>query len=423
MLLPILFASAFFTVNAPMPPWAFAVSNASILLFAAPSFFAARRWIGTRGAVVLFGILGLFALAIETAAIATGIPYGNFAYSEMLGFKLFGLTPWTILFAWTPLMIAAYAVARIYFENWIIRTAAVASILVGFDLVLDPGAVSLRFWSFQNGGWFYSVPVSNFVGWLISGAVGALILETFLYYLKPLLPVPVQLIQSAFLILIFWVSIAFWSALWMPFFVGILLLIVLAVIYSRHIYRFDEMIVLVNEKNEPIGTAEKLSNHHDKTPLHRAFSIFLFSGEGKMLLQKRASHKKTWGGIWSNSCCGHLMLHESLENAAKRRVKYELGIKKIEPIVILPDFRYRAEKDGIVENEICPVMAAFIDSEPRPNAAEVEDFEWIEWKSFVDEIAKPDDRYSPWAKLETEELEKSELFQKWLSGVVKKGGI
>src|SRR6185369_1582532 len=112
-----------------------------------------------------------------------------------------------------------------------------------------------------------------------------------------------------------------------------------------------DYVVLVNDKNKSLGTMEKLSAHSDKTPLHRAFSLFLFNKQGEFLLQQRAFHKKTWPGVWTNSVCGHPRLWERPIAAARRRLEFELGLKDVEIVMALPDYRYRAEKDGIVENE------------------------------------------------------------------------
>jgi len=155
------------------------------------------------------------------------------------------------------------------------------------------------------------------------------------------------------------------------------------------------MIVYVDEDNNAIGTARKLPAHDGETRRHRAFSVFLFNDKGELLLQQRALTKKTWPGVWSNSCCGHVMLHESTESAARRRLKYELGMRVDKLHLILPDFRYRAEKDGVVENEICPVFVGFTSGMPSPNPDEVNDLNWVEWERFVVEVADPGNGHSP----------------------------
>ena len=113
-----------------------------------------------------------------------------------------------------------------------------------------------------------------------------------------------------------------------------------------------EQVVLLSPDGQAIGTADKSTIHTAHTPLHSAFSIFLFNRRGEMLLQQRAWTKQTWPGIWSNACCGHPLPGEAIETAAHRRLNDELGLTEVELKLALPHFRYRAEYRGIVENEI-----------------------------------------------------------------------
>lgn len=159
----------------------------------------------------------------------------------------------------------------------------------------------------------------------------------------------------------------------------------------------EELVVLVDEQNNEIGKMEKLAAHNASTPLHRAFSIFLFNGQGQLLLQQRSRHKKTWPLVWSNSCCGHPAPGESTENAIHRRLKDELGLENVAFEVVLPNYRYRFERDGIVENEICPVYAGRCDQTPIINPAEVEATRYINWKEFLDIARSKNKTHSEWA--------------------------
>jgi len=149
---------------------------------------------------------------------------------------------------------------------------------------------------------------------------------------------------------------------------------------------------------------DKRRVHTADTPLHSAFSIFLFDGNGRMLAQQRAHSKKTWPGIWSNACCGHPASGETHLKAAHRRLEQELGIHRIELTCALPDFRYRAVLDGIVENEICPVFIGQCQSEPILNPDEVAAIEWVSWQAFAkscyEETNTRFDAFSPWSHLE-----------------------
>jgi isopentenyl-diphosphate delta-isomerase type 1 len=173
----------------------------------------------------------------------------------------------------------------------------------------------------------------------------------------------------------------------------------------------DDIVVLVDESDRVIGTALKRDIHHSQTPLHRGFSVFLFNQRGETLLQQRALVKQTWPGIWSNSCCGHPMPGETVEAAAERRLKFELGLNDIELTMALPDFRYRAEKDGVVENEICPVLFGFTETEPTLNSDEIEDVSWVGWPEFLESLDDPMSDISPWAIDEARLLAASEKFR------------
>jgi isopentenyl-diphosphate Delta-isomerase len=81
----------------------------------------------------------------------------------------------------------------------------------------------------------------------------------------------------------------------------------------------------------------------------------------------------------------------------------------------LPDFRYRAEKDGVVENELCPVLIGLTEMAPTPNPSEVENIRWMDWNDFLQNLDEPGNEISPWAIKEVRLLAASDVFQKWLA--------
>jgi len=142
--------------------------------------------------------------------------------------------------------------------------------------------------------------------------------------------------------------------------------------------------MLCDERGRQTGTAEKLVSHHDKTPLHLAFSCYVFDENGKFLVTQRARRKKVWPGVWTNSVCGHPAPNESLESAMRRRLSEELGMTATEFKLVLPKYRYTTPPyKGIIENEFCPVFVARATSEPQPNPEEVESYRWLSWSVFV----------------------------------------
>jgi geranylgeranyl pyrophosphate synthase len=91
-----------------------------------------------------------------------------------------------------------------------------------------------------------------------------------------------------------------------------------------------------------------------------------------------------------------------LEDAARRRIREELGLTVGPLVPLLPEFRYRAkDASGIVENEICPVFAGYVtEVDPRPDPEEVAEWAWVEWEKFAAAITATPHVYSPWAALQ-----------------------
>ncbi len=165
-----------------------------------------------------------------------------------------------------------------------------------------------------------------------------------------------------------------------------------------------ELVVLVNESGEAIGTADKATVHSHDTPLHRAFSCHVFSTDGRVLLTRRALGKLTWPGVWTNSFCGHPAPEEELDAAIHRRAERELGLTLGALESVLPDFRYRAvDASGIVENELCPVFRTTVDIDPRPAADEVAEWAWITPAALKTAAAAAPFAFSPWLVMQLDE--------------------
>ncbi|MDH6109173.1 isopentenyl-diphosphate delta-isomerase [Kitasatospora sp. MAP12-15] len=142
----------------------------------------------------------------------------------------------------------------------------------------------------------------------------------------------------------------------------------------------DEEILLelVDDAGNTIGTAEKLWAHQQPGHLHRAFSVFLFDQQGRLLLQRRALSKYHSPGVWSNTCCGHPYPGESPFAAAARRTAEELGAA---PALLceagtvrydLPD-----EASGLIEREWNHLFVGLVTAELRPDSSEVDDTRFV----------------------------------------------
>lgn len=167
----------------------------------------------------------------------------------------------------------------------------------------------------------------------------------------------------------------------------------------------DAPVVLLDEQRRPVGQLPKSQVHHADTPLHLAFSCYVFDAGGRVLMTRRAATKRTWPGVWTNSCCGHPLPQEDAGAAADRRLREELGMRLERAEVVLPDFAYRAvAPDGVVENEVCPVLVGSASGEPRPDPAEVLEYRWADWEAVVELVRAAPWAVSPWAARQVPQL-------------------
>jgi isopentenyl-diphosphate delta-isomerase len=162
-----------------------------------------------------------------------------------------------------------------------------------------------------------------------------------------------------------------------------------------------EHVVLLDDLGRAVGRARKADVHGPDTPLHLAFSCYVFDTEQRLLLTQRAWHKVTWPGVWTNTCCGHPAPGEPFVEAVRRRTQEELGLVLDDLRLLLPEFRYRvAMADGTVENELCPVFVASTAGPVRADPAEVAAHRWEPWAAWRDDVVAGRADVSPWSVLQ-----------------------
>jgi isopentenyl-diphosphate delta-isomerase len=155
----------------------------------------------------------------------------------------------------------------------------------------------------------------------------------------------------------------------------------------------QDLVVLVDPHDRPLGTAAKLAVH-EKGQLHRAFSVFLFDDQGRLLLQRRARGKYHSGGLWANTCCGHPRPEERVAAAARRRLREEMGIGA--DLHHVGTFVYRAAVGDLVEHEVDHVYVGRFDGVPQPDPHEVGAWRWTSLPVLEAEFAHTPQQFSPW---------------------------
>lgn len=178
-----------------------------------------------------------------------------------------------------------------------------------------------------------------------------------------------------------------------------------------------EFVVLVDEAGNAVGTASKRDVHSQHTPLHLAFSCYVFDGDDQLLLTRRATHKMTWPGVWTNSFCGHPGPGENFVEAVRRRARQELGIELAELTLALPSFRYQAVMaNGVRENELCPVFTAVAAGAVQPDPNEVDSVAWVSWTAFQADVLVGRREVSPWCSAQIAQLSADEPRSTGLAG-------
>jgi isopentenyl-diphosphate delta-isomerase len=155
---------------------------------------------------------------------------------------------------------------------------------------------------------------------------------------------------------------------------------------------------LVDGEDRAVGTATRAECHAPGGLRHRALSVYLFDGAGRLVVQRRQSSKQLWPLYWSNSCCSHPRAGEDVADAARRRVREELGVDL--PLTPAFHYEYRADFGAVgTEHEVVHVFLGRVElGDLVPNPAEVADLRALARAELVVELADPT-RTTPWFRI------------------------
>ena len=176
--------------------------------------------------------LWILSLIVEAFSVWTGLPYGEFHYSRILGYRILGLVPVSVGFAYLPILLGSMTIASRYSGKSLTRYAIYSSLAnVSIDFVIDPAAVHAGFWAWTKPGFYYGVPFINFVGWIITGIIYSAIFYTF-FLADNDLPLPSGVSTSIIWILSFWSGYNLLNMFFIPGILGIIEVIIFLVSYE-----------------------------------------------------------------------------------------------------------------------------------------------------------------------------------------------
>lgn len=174
---------------------------------------------------------------------------------------------------------------------------------------------------------------------------------------------------------------------------------------TRVVSSESEALILVDAEDNELGFRSKGEVHDGQGILHRAFSVFLFDHQDRLLIQQRSGAKRLWPLYWANSCCSHPRAGETMAEATERRLLDELGVRT--PLHFIYKFRYQARFGDLgSEHELCWVYVGRVEAfQLRPNPSELAAWRFVDAEQVNRMMADPESDVAPWFRLEWQALQ------------------
>lgn len=164
------------SINLPEIPGGVGIKTIFMLIF---SLFHAWYVIGWKKTLVFFAITAVVSWGYEQVGVETGLIYGNYHYTEYLGYKM-GHVPIIIPLAWFMMIYPSYIIANMIFSKprlhqnkisqIIVLSLLSAVVMTAWDFVVDPylSGPTVNAWVWEKGGAYFGIPIHNFFGWILT---------------------------------------------------------------------------------------------------------------------------------------------------------------------------------------------------------------------------------------------------------------
>lgn len=174
-----------------------------------------------------------------------------------------------------------------------------------------------------------------------------------------------------------------------------------------------DQVTLVNERDEVIGSMDKIEAHRGTAQRHRAISVFLWNSNGELLMQRRSAQKIVGAGLWANTCCGNVRPNEDYLACALRRLREELGIEYQDILTPLDKFEYSVRcNNDFSEWEIDQIFWGEYNGPILPVPAEVQEYAWENTRLIEERVHQQESLFVPWLPIL---LRQPLLRKKWRS--------
>lgn len=134
--------------------------------------------LGVRRSLLFLISASVIGAGAELLGTNTGIPFGEYVYTDRLGAKILGDVPWFIPTSWYALGVLSFDLGGRLGGGTIARALWTAVFMIAWDVSLDPamnqGGGTFVFWEYPGGGAFYGMPWVNWIGWGVTSVAIAL---------------------------------------------------------------------------------------------------------------------------------------------------------------------------------------------------------------------------------------------------------
>jgi len=142
-------------------------------------------------------LIFLLGIVIESVGVNTGAIFGDYIYGKTLGIKLWN-TPLMIGVNWLLLIYSCWALTGIFTGNRWLRYFAGSTLMVLYDIALEPVAIRLDMWSWRGE----AVPLQNYAGWFLASLILFIIFDLSTKDIKNKIAPALFIIQFMFFILL-----------------------------------------------------------------------------------------------------------------------------------------------------------------------------------------------------------------------------
>jgi putative membrane protein len=120
----------------------------------------------TKRFLILSLIIFLIGYSVEAIGVATGVLFGSYSYGGLFGLKVFE-TPLLIGVNWLFLSLSTHGVVQLFTKNVFFNIVIPAVIMTSLDFFIEPVAMKLGFWGWENN----VIPFQNYLMWFVTSAI------------------------------------------------------------------------------------------------------------------------------------------------------------------------------------------------------------------------------------------------------------